>query len=175
MHTAQAWANAPRRTRSLPLRLMPQRLAVAVVNRHCLGASSPTRFHVDVSLLPVGRGGVRDPLKQTNCTTGQPNRTDLGCRRLPEETFTIRAWSRQTPVARVAAPVCCSDWGGATNSRCSTRATQRMHRQHLPVLYEDNNDHKHQTQSNDDEMKSLPKVVDTKPRDPCFRCFLSFL
>jgi len=46
--------------------------------------------------FPVGRGGSTRPPKQTNCTTGWPNRTDSGRCRLPEETFTIRAWSRQT-------------------------------------------------------------------------------
>ena len=96
MHTAQALANAPCRTRALPLRLMPQRLAVAGETHHHLGASCPIRFHVDVPLLPAGRGGSSRPPKQTNCTTGWPNRTDSGRRRLPEETFTIRAWSRQT-------------------------------------------------------------------------------
>jgi hypothetical protein len=103
MHAAQALANAPRRTRSLPLRLMPQRLAVGGVTRHCLGASSPIRFHADVPLLPVGRGGSSRPPEQKNCTTGQPNRTDSGRRRLPEETSTIRAWSRQTLSPRLRA------------------------------------------------------------------------
>jgi hypothetical protein len=89
-------ANVPCRTRSLPLRLMPQRLAVAGATGHRLGASSPIRFHVDVPLLPVGRGGSSRPPEQANGTTGWPSRIDSGRRHLPEETFTIRAWSRQT-------------------------------------------------------------------------------
>jgi len=75
---------------------MPQRLTVAGATRHHLGASSPIRFHVDVPLLPGRPWGSSRPPKQTNCTTGRPNRTDSGRRRLSEETFTIIAWSRQT-------------------------------------------------------------------------------
>jgi len=96
LHTAQAWANVPRRTRSLPLRLMPTRLAVSRTTRHRLGASAPTRFHLGVPLLPGRPWGSSRPPPHPNGTTGRPHRLDAGCRRLPEETFTIRAGSRQT-------------------------------------------------------------------------------
>ena len=53
--------------------------------------------------FPVGRGGSSRPPKQKNCTTGRSNRADSGRRRLPEETFTILAWSRQTLSPRLGA------------------------------------------------------------------------
>ena len=96
MHTAQAWTNAPCRTRFLPLRLIPQRLTVVGVTDHRLGASRPTGFHLGVPLLP-GRpwGEVEPPPLHQNCPTVRSNRIDSARLRLPEETSTIRAWSRQ--------------------------------------------------------------------------------
>src|SRR5579872_6229538 len=41
-------------------------------------------------------GGVQDPPVQPKCTTVRSNRTDPARLGLPEDTFTIRAWSRQT-------------------------------------------------------------------------------
>ncbi len=112
MQAAQAWPNAPRRTRSLPRRHMPQRLVVVGVTPHHLGASGPTRFHVDGPLLP-GRPwgefatphtdelyhGVAEPyrlgppplagrdlhdtrLKKTNHVAKVGSRTSKRCRRL---------------------------------------------------------------------------------------------
>jgi hypothetical protein len=63
---------------------------------HHLGAGSPIRFDVDVPLLPGRPWGSSRPPTQANCTTGRSGRTDAGRRRLPEQTFTIPAWSRQT-------------------------------------------------------------------------------
>ena len=44
----------------------------------------------------IDRGGSSRPPEQTNGTTGQSNRKDSDHRHLPEETFTIRTWGRQT-------------------------------------------------------------------------------
>jgi hypothetical protein len=48
-------------------------------------------------------GGVRDPPMQQKCTTARSDRTDPARLCLPEETFTIRAWSRQTVLPRLGA------------------------------------------------------------------------
>jgi hypothetical protein len=45
-------------------------------------------------------GGVRDPPPRQKCTTARSNRTDPARLCLPEETFTIRAWSRPTGLPR---------------------------------------------------------------------------
>src|SRR5262245_16741897 len=45
-------------------------------------------------------GGVRDPPVQQKCTTARSNRTDPARLRLPEGTFTIRAWGRQAVLPR---------------------------------------------------------------------------
>jgi hypothetical protein len=111
LHTAQAWANAPRRTRFLPRRPEPQRLAVIGATRRRLGASVPTRFHLGVPLLPgrpwrefetpttpeLYHGAAASPgrgppplagrdlhdtrLEQTNHVTTVEGRTSKRCRR----------------------------------------------------------------------------------------------
>jgi hypothetical protein len=52
---------------------------------------------------PISHGRSSLPPFAKNCTTGQSNRTDSACLRLPAETFTIRSWSRQIVLPRSGA------------------------------------------------------------------------
>ena len=101
MHAAQAWTYAPRRTRFLPLRLAPQRLMAVGITRPLPRGKQSDPVSRWCAVTPQSAvGGVLDPPPHKNCTTVRSNRTDSARLHLPEETFTIPAWSRQTVLPR---------------------------------------------------------------------------
>jgi len=101
MHAAQAWTYAPRRTRFFPRRLAPQRLMAVGITRPLPRGKQSDPVSRWCAVTPQSAvGGVLDPPPHKNCTTVRSNRTDSARLHLPEETFTIPAWSRQTVLPR---------------------------------------------------------------------------
>jgi hypothetical protein len=97
MHAAQAWTYAPRRTRFLPLRLAPSRLmAASLTQPPPRGKLSDPVLRWCAATSRSAVGGVRDPLDNRIAPTVRSNRPDSARLHLPEETFTILAWGRQT-------------------------------------------------------------------------------
>jgi len=80
---------------------MPQRLAVAGVTRHSLGASNPTRFHVDVPLLPGRPWGEFETPQIDELYHGAAQSYRLGLPPLAGRDLHETRLEQTNPVARV--------------------------------------------------------------------------